>query len=459
MSGDNIFISYSGAQRPWAEVLASNLLAAGKEVFFDRWNLIPGTHWVQELANAIDDCAAAVLIVSPEAYESGWIKDEYEKLKSRSNDGSDFAIIPVIHSGVEAELPFIGNIQWVDFREPHDYRAAFERLLCGLERRAPGERPYYAGALTEPPQPRASAPKPPPRSLQDMRNLLVRSRMAIVLTAVGLSLAEVARDLAEFIQQRNGSENVAHIATPYAASDADDALFFADIAQQLGASDAIRSLDGVKAYLEERLRGGPLFLIVTNFEHARSDHQASLAGLFRSLVDRFANMHLLVFGGERLCEQKYANNHMSFLNTAEEMFWPEPDVATIGAAVAGEEDRFSADDLVLVAEASGGHPMIARELLKAILQGVRGDLDHLVEASPAIWSALTPVARDDRMMDQLAAMVDRDDLGLAVSYPPQPLRRRLRWQGLLAEGARSRLIWRSDAIRGAVRTFIAETRA
>lgn len=459
MAGDNIFISYSGAQRPWAEALASNLSSAGKEIFFDKWNLIPGAHWIEELDNAISDCAAAVLIVSPEAYESGWVKDEYEKLKRRSNEGSGFTIIPVIHSGVGGEFPFIGNIQWVDFREPHEYPAAFERLLCGLERRPPGQNPYYAGPLKTPPPIDGAAPDAAPDALHDMRDLLLQSRLAIVLTAIGVSLADVAQELVAFIESQHGAASVAHLATPYASDDADDPLFFADVAKQLSAMGEIRTLDDVKAALEARVDQGPLFLIVTNFEHARADHQALLAGLFRGLVDRSPNMHLLAFGGERLCEQKYANNHMSFLNTAEEMFWPEPDVAGIGAALAGAADRFGEEEIAAVAEASGGHPLIARELFRALLKGVRGDLDHLIEASPALWTALTPVARDADMMADLEAMVDRDELGLAISYPPQPLRRRLRWQGLLAEGARSRLVWRSAAIRRAVRTFIAETRA
>ncbi|MEM1151039.1 MAG: toll/interleukin-1 receptor domain-containing protein [Pseudomonadota bacterium] len=117
----DVFVSYSSIQRDWAEVLAHNLKGAGKTVFFDQWELTPGADWVLSLDSALDESRSAVLVASPEAQESGWVREEYAKLTRRRVSEPGFKIIPAVHSGAGHDFPFLGGIQWVDFRDPHPY--------------------------------------------------------------------------------------------------------------------------------------------------------------------------------------------------------------------------------------------------------------------------------------------------------------------------------------------------
>ena len=79
----NVFISHSSTQREWVETLADNLQRAGKSVFLDLWRLVPGRDFIDGLRAGLAACRSSILVVSPEALQSGWVREEYEILKRR----------------------------------------------------------------------------------------------------------------------------------------------------------------------------------------------------------------------------------------------------------------------------------------------------------------------------------------------------------------------------------------
>ena len=169
-----IFISHSSAQKPWVETLAQNLVSAGYQVFLDIWHLVPGRDYPEGLYAGLESASAVVLVISPEALRSGWVRSEINNILARKGPG--FLIIPVIYTAVDSEFPFLAARQKVDFQPPVPYRAAFKRLLCGLEGSAPGPDPWYDGQLIEPPAqttPEVTSPLPwsqgGPRALQSAR--------------------------------------------------------------------------------------------------------------------------------------------------------------------------------------------------------------------------------------------------------------------------------------------------
>jgi hypothetical protein len=99
----DVFISHSSAQRAWVEAFASNLRLAGKSVFLDFWRLIPGRDWIDGLRTGLASCKSAILVVSPEALQSGWVREKYEVFRARQNEDPTFSIVPVIYSGVDGE--------------------------------------------------------------------------------------------------------------------------------------------------------------------------------------------------------------------------------------------------------------------------------------------------------------------------------------------------------------------
>ena len=136
-AGYDVFISHKSEYKPWVTWLADALQASGRSVFLDIWNLIPGENWLEGLHRGIQKCRAAVLVATPEVVNSGWVRDEYDALRSRREKEHGFKLIPIV-LGELPELPFLGNLQAVDFRDLSRYRESLHKLICGLDGREPG---------------------------------------------------------------------------------------------------------------------------------------------------------------------------------------------------------------------------------------------------------------------------------------------------------------------------------
>lgn len=72
-----IFLSYAQTDRHLAEMLAKDLTAAGFTVWSDQ-EIMPGGNWARQVAEALDESEAMVVIVSPAAAKSESVRREIE---------------------------------------------------------------------------------------------------------------------------------------------------------------------------------------------------------------------------------------------------------------------------------------------------------------------------------------------------------------------------------------------
>jgi DNA-binding CsgD family transcriptional regulator len=70
-----VFVSYSHADRPYVEVLAAHLRAAGIEVWYDD-ELAAGDRFDAVIHVQIDECDAVIVVLSPAAVASEWVDRE-----------------------------------------------------------------------------------------------------------------------------------------------------------------------------------------------------------------------------------------------------------------------------------------------------------------------------------------------------------------------------------------------
>ena len=73
----HVFISYSKQNKSYARKLADHLIASGFDVWIDD-RIDYGSLWADVIQKAIEDCAAFVVIMSPESRESQWVQTECE---------------------------------------------------------------------------------------------------------------------------------------------------------------------------------------------------------------------------------------------------------------------------------------------------------------------------------------------------------------------------------------------
>src|SRR5689334_12031251 len=102
MRTPSVFISHS-AHEPVAEDALLQLVAAlengGFDVLLDRKAIPAGADWRSELRRWLDVCRAAVILFSPSAVASEWVREEVTVLRHRYERAEHFPIIPVLVAG------------------------------------------------------------------------------------------------------------------------------------------------------------------------------------------------------------------------------------------------------------------------------------------------------------------------------------------------------------------------
>jgi tetratricopeptide (TPR) repeat protein len=152
----DFFISYTRADRSWAEWIASVLEAAKFSVVIQAWDFRPGGNFVVEMQKAAAGSARTIAVMSPDYLRSLYGMAEWAAAFAADPDGSKGKLVPVVvrKTALEGLLAPIINIYLVGLTEP----AAREALIQGL---APGrirpENVRFPGAHRFP----GSAPSPP----------------------------------------------------------------------------------------------------------------------------------------------------------------------------------------------------------------------------------------------------------------------------------------------------------
>jgi hypothetical protein len=112
----DVFISHSRADKPIADAACARLEGSGIRCWIAPRDIYPGTQWAAAIVQAIDNCAAMVLIFSSHANVSGQIQREVERAVNKS--------VPIIPLRIEEVTPtgsmeyYLGSIHWLDALTP-----------------------------------------------------------------------------------------------------------------------------------------------------------------------------------------------------------------------------------------------------------------------------------------------------------------------------------------------------
>ncbi len=166
---NHIFLSYSRRDTDMMQRLRDDLRRAQLAVWTDE-NLKPGTpSWKQAIESALDAAGCVVVILSPDAKGSKWVKEELNYAENQ-----ELRIFPVLVAGDEkSAVPFgFSASQWVDIRDLETCNRGVMSLISSLcnylevgdptrfmdEARVPDKVAEYASApKTVPP---SAAPEP-----------------------------------------------------------------------------------------------------------------------------------------------------------------------------------------------------------------------------------------------------------------------------------------------------------
>ncbi len=139
----DIFISYSRRDQEFVTRLSSDLDAQVAGVWFDQSAIQLGEKWHDEIMEGIRDCKSFILVLSPDAMESRYVREEVNKALELGK-----TIFPVIYHPAKWTGEFealVKEVQTLDLRSG-SYTDSFHKLVDGLIEagagRATGERPF-----------------------------------------------------------------------------------------------------------------------------------------------------------------------------------------------------------------------------------------------------------------------------------------------------------------------------
>ena len=96
----SVFISYSRRNRPFAERLYFDLNRAGLDVWLDLSDIPPGADFEQRILPAIAERSHLVLLASPDAADSEWVRREVSEARSQHK-----TVIPLRLAGRSGTMP------------------------------------------------------------------------------------------------------------------------------------------------------------------------------------------------------------------------------------------------------------------------------------------------------------------------------------------------------------------
>jgi tetratricopeptide (TPR) repeat protein len=139
----DFFVSYTGTDQIWAEWIADTLERAGQTTLLQAWDFRPGSDFVDQMHQAIEQTDRAIAVLSERYLRSVFAAAEWHAIFAKDPTGQQGLLVPV---RIEAcELPGLLRsrvyIDLVGLKE----QAAAARLLAGLgygRSRLAGKRPF-----------------------------------------------------------------------------------------------------------------------------------------------------------------------------------------------------------------------------------------------------------------------------------------------------------------------------
>jgi TIR domain len=91
----DFFISYTAADRPWAEWIAWELEAAGYTTLIQAWDFRPGTDWAVKMQEGTTEWSRILAVLSPHFFESKFTRAEWTSVFAKDPTGELGLLIPV----------------------------------------------------------------------------------------------------------------------------------------------------------------------------------------------------------------------------------------------------------------------------------------------------------------------------------------------------------------------------
>lgn len=148
----DVFLSHNSADKSAVEAIGKRLQEEGLRPFLDKWHLVPGTPWQEDIVNVLDQSACTAIFLGPSG-EGAWQHQEMQAALNKAvRTRDDYRVIPVLLPGAEPTRvnAFLQLRTWIDYRPGLDDAVAHRRLVSAIKGEAPDDSSY---SLPDEPRP------------------------------------------------------------------------------------------------------------------------------------------------------------------------------------------------------------------------------------------------------------------------------------------------------------------
>jgi len=100
--GWDFFVSYTQADRAWAEWIAWTLEEDGYQVLVQAWDFVPGSNWVQKMQEGVRDARRMVAVLSEDYLGSVYGSAEWQAAWAQDPAGADRQLLLAGRAGAIA---------------------------------------------------------------------------------------------------------------------------------------------------------------------------------------------------------------------------------------------------------------------------------------------------------------------------------------------------------------------
>lgn len=124
----DVFLCYSNKDKQFVKKLAEDLRLRYVNVWYDKWEILPGDSISERIEEGIEKSAWFAIILSPDSVRSKWCQRELRRALSAEFERERLSIIPIICK--ECEIPgFLKDIARVDLSNDETYESQFDYLM------------------------------------------------------------------------------------------------------------------------------------------------------------------------------------------------------------------------------------------------------------------------------------------------------------------------------------------
>jgi hypothetical protein len=147
----DFFISYTSADRAWAEWIGWQLEEAGYSVTLQAWDFRPGTDFMHEMHGAVSNARRTIAVLSPDYFVSKFGEVEWRAIFAKDPTGESGLLVPVRVSDIEP-TGLLATRVYIDLLNMGAVEAR-QALLRGVSERGarPTKEPRFPGGKVRSP--------------------------------------------------------------------------------------------------------------------------------------------------------------------------------------------------------------------------------------------------------------------------------------------------------------------